>query len=165
MMLNLICTSRLHPQVSAAAHFHGLINYNKTAFSPPGCKIIAHAKLSQRRTWASYVQHVRSLVPVMHHYQSQNVYILSTTSECIVDTLEFPPHNYLMQQISSMDRLLVTAHDMTDALKHPHHNVPFATIGDDTITVLAQLSAIFRNKFEKPLAPVISQSPIKAAEN
>jgi hypothetical protein len=40
--LNLLRTSRLHPQLSAAAHYHGLVDYNKTAFAPPGCKIIAH---------------------------------------------------------------------------------------------------------------------------
>jgi hypothetical protein len=40
--LNLLRTSRLHPQLSAAAHYHGLVDYNKTGFAPPGCKIIAH---------------------------------------------------------------------------------------------------------------------------
>jgi hypothetical protein len=40
--LNLLPTSRLHPQLSAPAHFHGLVDYNKTSFAPPGCKIIAH---------------------------------------------------------------------------------------------------------------------------
>jgi hypothetical protein len=40
--LNLLRISRLHPQLSTAAHFHGLIDHNKTVFSPPGCKIIAH---------------------------------------------------------------------------------------------------------------------------
>jgi hypothetical protein len=34
--LNLLWTSRLHPQLSAAAHFHGLVDYNKTASDPPG---------------------------------------------------------------------------------------------------------------------------------
>jgi hypothetical protein len=34
MMLNLLHTSRQHPQLSAAAHFHGLIDYNKIAFTP-----------------------------------------------------------------------------------------------------------------------------------
>jgi hypothetical protein len=50
IMLNLLRTSRLHPQLSAAAHFHGLVDYNKTAFSPPLCKIIAHEKSGKRRT-------------------------------------------------------------------------------------------------------------------
>jgi hypothetical protein len=48
--LNLLRTSRLHPQLSAAAHFHGLVDYNKTYFAPPGCKIIAHEKPGKRRT-------------------------------------------------------------------------------------------------------------------
>jgi hypothetical protein len=39
--LNLLRTSRLHPQLSATVQFRGLVDYNKTAFSPPGCKIIA----------------------------------------------------------------------------------------------------------------------------
>jgi hypothetical protein len=40
--LNLLRMSRLHPQLSAAAHYHGLMDYNKTEFAPSGCKIIAH---------------------------------------------------------------------------------------------------------------------------
>jgi hypothetical protein len=32
---NLLRTSRLHPQLYAAAHYHGLVDYNKTAFAPP----------------------------------------------------------------------------------------------------------------------------------
>jgi hypothetical protein len=66
--LNLLRTSRLHPQLSAPAHFHGLVDYNKTAFAPPGCKIIAHEKPGKRRTWAPHGQHGYSLGPAMHHY-------------------------------------------------------------------------------------------------
>jgi hypothetical protein len=59
----------------------------------------------------------------------------------------------------------MAAHDMTYALKHPHHYVPFATIVDDTITSLSQLVKIFKNKFQKPVAQEISQAPINADEN
>jgi hypothetical protein len=45
--LNLLRTSRQHPQLSAAAHFHGVVDYNKTYFAPPVCKIIAHAPHGQ----------------------------------------------------------------------------------------------------------------------
>jgi hypothetical protein len=94
--LNLLGTSRLHPQLSAADRFHGLVDYNKTYFAPPGCKIIAHEKLGKRRTWAPHGQHGYSLGPAMHHYRCQNVYISATASERIVDTLELFPHNYQM---------------------------------------------------------------------
>jgi hypothetical protein len=92
--LNLLQISRLHPQLSAAAHYHGLVDYNKTAFAPPEGKIIAHEKPGKRRTWAPHGQHGYSLSPIMHHYWCQNVYISTTASESIVDTLEFFPHNY-----------------------------------------------------------------------
>jgi hypothetical protein len=96
--LNLLRTSRLHPHLSAAAHFHGLVDYNKTSFALPGCKIIAHETPGKIRTWAPHGQHGYSLGPAMHHYRCQNVYISATASERIVDTLEFFPHNYQMQQ-------------------------------------------------------------------
>jgi hypothetical protein len=100
--LNLLWTSRLHPQLSAAAHYHGLLDYNKTYFAPPGCKIIAHEKPGKRRTWAPHGQHRYSLGPAMHHYRCQNVYISTMASERIVDTLEFFPNAtvIVLQQIA-----------------------------------------------------------------
>jgi hypothetical protein len=87
--LNLLRTSRLHPQLSAAAHFHGLMDYNKTAFAPPGCKIVAHEKPGKRRTRAPHEQHGYSLGPAMHHYGCQNFYISATASKRIVDRPDF----------------------------------------------------------------------------
>jgi hypothetical protein len=157
--LNLLRTSRLHPQLSAAAHFHGLVYYNKTAFAPPGCKIIAHEKPGKRRTWAPHGQHGCSLGPAMHHYRCQNVYISSTASERIVDTLELFPHNYQMPQLSSTDILIMAANDMMDALQNPHLKVPFARVGDDTISALAELAAIFKLKLRQTQPPMLPAAP------
>jgi hypothetical protein len=129
---NLLRTYRLHPQLSAAVHYHGLVDYNKTAFAPPGCKITAHEKPGKRRAWAPHVQHGYSLGPAMHHYRCQNVYISTTASKRIVDTLEFFPHNYQLPQLSSTDWLLMTSKEMTDAFQMYHRNVPLASVGDDT---------------------------------
>jgi hypothetical protein len=157
--LNLLRSSRLHPQLSAAAHYHGLIDYNKTAFVPPGCKIVAHEKPSQRRTWAPHGQPGWSLGPAMNHYRCQNVYITATASKRIVDTLEFFTHNSPMPQMSSTDRILMAAQDMTDSLKHPHPDVPFATIGEDTIAALEKLLEIFTRKFKKQEKPDPTPEP------
>jgi hypothetical protein len=159
--LNLLRTSRLHPQLSAAAHYHGIVDYNKTAFAPPGCKLIAHEKSGNRRTWAPHGQHGYSLGPAMHHCRCQNVYISTTASERIVDTLEFFPHNYQMPQLSSTDRLIMAAKDMTDALQNPHPEVPFASIGDDTIATLTDLAAIFKLKLRQAPSPATQASPAK----
>jgi hypothetical protein len=161
--LNLLRASRLHPQLYAAVHYHGLIDYNKTSFGPPCCKIVAHEKPAQIRTWAAHGRPGWSLGPTMKHYRCQNVYITATASECIVDTLNFPPHNSPMPQMSSADRILMAAQDMTDALKQPHPDVPFATIGDDTISALATLAEIFTRKFKKPEATDFPPAPRKTA--
>jgi hypothetical protein len=157
--LNLLRTPGLHPQLSAAAHFHGLVHYNKTAFAPPGCKIIAHENPGKRQTWAPHRQNGYSLGPAMHHYRCQNVHISATASEHIVDTLEFFPHNYQMPQLLSTDRLLMAAKDMMDALQNPHPKVPFASVGDDTILALADLEAIFKLKIRQTTSPAPQAVP------
>jgi hypothetical protein len=161
--LNLLRTSRLHPQLSAADHFHGLVDYNKTSFAPPGCKIIAHEKPATRRTWAPHGQHGYSLGPALHHYRCQNMYIAATASERIVDTLEFPPHNFTMPQLSSTYRLTM-ATNISNALTNRHPEVPFSQIGDDTITALTTLAKFFKNKLQKVQIPGLPTAPAKVTE-
>jgi hypothetical protein len=95
----------------------------------------------------------------MHHYRCQNVYISATASERIMDTLEFFPHNYQMPQLSSTDRLIMAAKDMMDVLQNPHPEVPFAHVGDDTISALAELAAIFKLKLRQTSPPTLPASP------
>jgi hypothetical protein len=100
----------------------------------------------------------------MHHYWCQNVYISATASERIVDTLEFFPHNYQMPQLSSTDRLLMAAKYMTDALQNPHPAVPFASVGDNTISALTDLAAIFKLKLRQYPSPATQASPAKVVQ-
>jgi hypothetical protein len=95
----------------------------------------------------------------MHHYRCQNVYISATASESIVDTLEFFPHNYQMPQLSSTDRLLVEVKDMSYALQNPHPEVPFASVGDDTISALADLAEMFKLKLQQTPSPTPQAVP------
>jgi hypothetical protein len=57
----------------------------------------------------------------------------------------------------------MAAQNMTDDLKHPYPDVPFSTIGDDTISALATLAEIFTRNFKKVDAPEIPLAPVKAA--
>jgi hypothetical protein len=138
----------------------GLREFN---IAPPGCNIIAHEKTGKRQTWAPHGKHGYSLGPAMHHYRCQNVYISSTASERIVDTLEFFPHNYQMPQLSSTDRLVKAAKDMTDALQNPYPEVPFTLVGDDTISALTALAENFKLKLQKVQTPALPAAPPKVA--
>jgi hypothetical protein len=70
-----------------------------------------------------------------------------------MDTLEFFPHNYQMPQLSSTDKLLMAAKDMTDALQNPHPEVPFARVGDATILALANLAEVFKLELRQTPSP------------
>jgi hypothetical protein len=70
-----------------------------------------------------------------------------------------------MPQMYYTDRVLMAAKDMTYALKHPHTEIPFATIGDDIISGLANFAEIFARKFKKVEAPVVPPAPINSAAN
>jgi hypothetical protein len=100
----------------------------------------------------------------MHHYRCQNLYISTTASERIVDTIEFFPHNYQMPQLSSTDRLLMAAKDMTDALQNPHPEEPFTSVGDDTIAALTDLAAIFKLKLQQTPSPATQAAPAKVVQ-
>jgi hypothetical protein len=104
------------------------------------------------------------LGPVIHHYRSQNVYIFSTANDRIVDTLEFFPHNYQMTQLSSTDRLIMATKDMTGALQNPHPKVPFAHVGDDTVSALVELAAIFKLKLRQTPAVTLPAAPLKVIQ-
>jgi hypothetical protein len=69
-----------------------------------------------------------------------------------------------MPQLSSTDRLIMAAKDMTDALKNPHPEIPFARIGDDTISALAELAAIFKLKLRQTPPPTLPAAPPKGTQ-
>jgi hypothetical protein len=66
-----------------------------------------------------------------------------------------------MPQLSSTDRLLMAAKDITDAFQNPRPDVPFASVGDDTIAALTDLAAIFILKLQQALSPATHASPAK----
>jgi hypothetical protein len=53
----------------------------------------------------------------------------------------------------------MAAKDMTDALQNPHREVPFARVGDDTISALAELAAIFKLKLRQTSPPTLPAAP------
>jgi hypothetical protein len=47
----------------------------------------------------------------------------------------------------------MAAKDMTDNFQNPHPDVPFASVGDDTIAALTELAAIFKLKLQQAPSP------------
>jgi hypothetical protein len=58
-----------------------------------------------------------------------------------------------MPQLSTNDRFLMAAKEMTDALQNAHPEVPLASVGDDTILAFADLAAIFKLRLRQNPSP------------
>jgi hypothetical protein len=76
-----------------------------------------------------------------------------------MDTLELFPHNYQMPKLSSTDRILMAAKDMTDTFRNPHPDVPFASVRDETVAALTDLAEIFKLKLQQAPSPATQASP------
>jgi hypothetical protein len=64
-----------------------------------------------------------------------------------------------MPQLSSTDRLIMAAKDMTDALQNPHPEVPFTHVGDDTISALTELANILKFKLRNNQPTTLPAAP------
>jgi hypothetical protein len=53
---------------------------------------------------------------------------------------------------------------MTDALQNPHPEVPFARVGYDTISALAELAAIFKLQLRQTQPPTLPAAPPKITQ-
>jgi hypothetical protein len=64
-----------------------------------------------------------------------------------------------MPQLSPTNILSMATKDMMYALQNPHPEVPFARVGDDTISALAELAAIFKLKLRQTPPPTLPAAP------
>jgi hypothetical protein len=60
-----------------------------------------------------------------------------------MDSYDLNSHTMAMPQLSSPDRLLMAASNMSNALQHPHLEVHFHRVRADTISALTALADIF----------------------
>ena len=66
-------------------------NFNKTPRAPQGTHVIVHEKPSQCRTWAPHGINIWYVGPALDRYQCHHIWIPSTQSERIANTLRFFP--------------------------------------------------------------------------
>jgi hypothetical protein len=71
--------------------------------------------------------------------------------------------SWILSKLSN-DILIMAAKDMMDALQNPHSEVQFAHVGDNTISALAELAAIFKLKLRQTPPPTLPAAPPKVTQ-
>jgi hypothetical protein len=91
LTLNLLRSSRVNPKWSAYAYLHGNFDFNKMPLAPPGTKVVLHLKPDQWASWAFHAEEGWYVGPSMEHYRCVKCYMLTTSRERDINTVEFFP--------------------------------------------------------------------------
>ena len=148
--LNLLRTPTINHRLSAYAQLHGSFNYLATPLGPPGTKVIIHEKPKSRGTWAPHGVEGWYLGPAMDHYRSYHMYVPSTKSTRVADTLVWLPSHVVMPTASSTDIAMAAAYDLTQALLHPSPASALSPLTDSQTNALKELAAIFGTVVSTP---------------
>ena len=162
--LNLMRTSTINPKLSAYAQIHGSFDFNVAPLGPPGTKVVIHEKPQQRETWAPHGVDGWYLGPAIDHYRNFVVYVPSTRSIRISDTLAWFPTKVLMPTATSSEIAMAAAYDLTQALLHPSPASALSPLSDSQRQALIQLATIFGHmglpvEQPQPLPPIASPQP------
>jgi len=164
--LNLLRTSSLNNRLSAYAQVHSTFDFNKTPIGPPGTKVIVHNKPSSRGTWSPHGDEAWYIGPAMNHYRNFTVYVPSTKTIRISDTLAWFPQHITMPTASSADIAMAAAYDLTQALLYPSSASALAPLSDSHRSALMQLATIFgtvTSQVDAPTEPRVD--PIEPEAN
>ena len=160
MTLNLLRKSIINPKLSAYAQIKGMFDFNKTPLAPIGMKVIVHKKPESRLAWSPHGVDGWYLGPAMHHCQCYRVWTKDTLSERIADTLTWFSMLVEIPKTSSADAAVVSAQQLTAALRNQSPATPLAPIFNKHRAALDQLARIFDKLNPKPDAspPRVSEA-------
>ena len=91
LTLNLLRQSHNNPNLSAWEQIQGKYDFNKTPIAPPGIKVKAHARPSQRQTWAPHTFDAWYVGPALEHYRCFTVWVTKTRQLRIVNLVMWFP--------------------------------------------------------------------------
>ena len=94
LTLNLLRPSAITPRLSAWHQLNGKFSFDRTPLAPPGTKVVVHEKPSKRGSWAPHGLVGFYVGSALKHYRCWRVYVSSTRSVRISDTLSWHPSTH-----------------------------------------------------------------------
>ena len=119
--------------------------FDKTPLAPPGIKVLTHERAEGREYFAVLSARGYYVGPCLNHYRCYNMWIPTTNSTHITNTVDWFPHNMPMHIASATNILLATAKDLTEALCQSQRNPLIPPPDTQTRNVLVKLNEIFSN--------------------
>jgi hypothetical protein len=103
LTLNLMCGSRINPQLLAWAQVYRHHDFNGTLIAPPGTCSLVDIKPNQGATWSSHAEDGWYVGPALEHYHCYHVWMWATKHKRNPDILTWFPRHVTMLLASSID--------------------------------------------------------------
>ncbi len=165
LSLNLLRPAPNQPTMSAFKAIHGR-NYDFAAhpIAPVGTQVLAHDPPSNRPSWAPHGTPGFYTGPSLQHYRSYRVYIPSTTSERVTDSVEWLPTPFHMPGSTTAEILLDTLHSTQNTLQMIAPSVHPATTDDPRTTKTLQQLTDTLASLVKHLTPTSTTAEVASTE-
>eukprot|EP00957_Ditylum_brightwellii_P059911 4548719-Ditylum_brightwellii.AAC.1 len=122
IMLNLLWTSHINPNLSMHAYIFGSYNFNKCLLVPLGNRVVLHQKPGQRESWEYHGYNTWCIGPSKQHYQCFKYWVLDTGSEADANTLMMIPTTVPIPKFKDKEALEQALSDMIFLIKNPSKN-------------------------------------------
>jgi len=93
LTLNLLRPAHRDPNISAFHALRGMFDFHAHPFAPIGMRVAVHLKPNVRSSWEHHAARAYYLGPALKHYKCHRVFVTTTSSERITDTLDWFPHD------------------------------------------------------------------------
>ena len=91
LTLNFLHNSRINPKLSSWVILHGIYNFNKVPFAPPGTRIVVHNKPNQHHSWQFHGTEGWYIGPTSDQYRCLKCYLPIPRTEIMSDTIHLLP--------------------------------------------------------------------------
>jgi len=140
LTLNLLRPANVVPTISAYQYAQGNFDYNKMPLAPLGCAVQLFENRDKRGTWAEHATDGWYIGTSPEHYRCHKIYVKTTRSERISDTVFFK-HRYITQPtLTPNDTLVKAIDDLTHAIRGQKNHK-----GAAQIEALEKIDAILNN--------------------
>jgi hypothetical protein len=165
LSLNLLRGSRINPKHSAWSQLNGPFDYDAHPLAPPGIRVLVHDKPSNRSTWSPHASDGWYLGPAMEAYRCHRIWVWTTRSERISDTVAWIPTKVNMPIANTNDLVLAGLKDITNALQNAASTDPLAPTRPSHVKALHDLATLLTGIAvdNAPPSPTAEATPQRVA--
>ena len=131
-----------------------MFDFNKTPLAPPGTKVVFHSKPDQRASWAFHGVEGWYIAPAPNHYRCLTIYVPTTRSQIVSDTVKFIPRYIPIPEASIEDHLRKTTEDLVHILANKPSLIP-ALQPESAKGALLQIAELLHTDTTPPITSLL----------